>query len=373
MSQTEDYWDEPKPHSIKKSRIVADYIVPWAAIIGSGCDELHYLDLFSGRGIYRNGMPATPMYVLDQMKSHPDIARKMRMTFCEEDGELRDVLTRAIEEHPAYGLLKDKPVILQDKITPSYAECLLGQVKEGTFTFVDPFGYCDISLDLLDVVTSEWGCDSLFYVSISGIVRNLKQPEKWPKLKSFFGALPFHDLMEKVDIAGGDCDLCDVIFGEIEQVLHSKRDYHLLKYTVEFEDRKTESHYLVFITKHPRGIEKMLQTMARHGQKDGFGLTELVYSPRRESENAQLCMVVSPGDSLGKLAARLARDFSGQRIIVDSVLSACLERGYCYLPKDLRKGMDQLRQEGKLTVISARNSHAERELHKGTVIQFAQL
>ena len=367
MSNIDDYWDSPKPHSVKKSEIVSEYFITWAQIIGRKCNELHYLDLFSGRGEYKDGHPSTPLYIMDKISEYPMLASKMTFTFCEENSDLRSVLTECVMKHPSSKLLTREPQFLSDKISPSYAQCLMGTMREGTFTFIDPYGYCDISLELLDVVTSEWGCDSLSYISISGLVRNIRQPEKRRNLELFFGQDEFGELLEEIGSTSNHANCEDVVFQKITQVLEEKKKYHPLKYQVQFDIKKRASHYLLFLSKDPKGFEKMLDVMSRHGVPDEHGIPDLIFSPKLSAERLQPSLqLVTRGTNLHSISQKVANDYSGSTVTIDKLLTDYYEACYEYRRSDIRKAIKFLIAEGVAEYVGNPSEQAKSRLF-GTI------
>ena len=82
-----DYYEKRTEHKRIKSEIVSQYLFPWANIIGPHSKTLHYLDLFSGKGIFEDGLPATPLMIFNEIEKAsariPWILDKLQLSFFE--------------------------------------------------------------------------------------------------------------------------------------------------------------------------------------------------------------------------------------------------------------------------------------------------
>ncbi len=369
MSNTQDYWKEQKEHSRLKSEIVAAYLVPWAKIVGRRCEQLQYLDLFSGKGRFDDGKPSTPILILDEVEKLPGLESKLKLFFYESKRDLRDSLAHEIEAHPIHRRLRHAPVVSSEKITVDFADLIARTVQQGTYTFIDPFGYSHLSLDLIDVVTRRWGCDCMFYLSISGLERNIRQQEKRPRIIDFFGERAFQRLHKSLQSGDSDIDVGTQILNEVERALQERHKYYFLRFLVELDNAKRPSHYLVFLSKHHLGFTIMRDIMLKRGQKDEHGIPSLLFSPTRIDDQLSLALI-TPGDNLGKLAAKVMRDFAGETVLLESMLKRCVAMSYPYSDAHVRKALEYLKSDGKLVVLRDGVIAGAGKPKKGDLVRF---
>lgn len=352
MSKT-DYYEKRTEHKRVKSEIVSKYLLTWVNIIGPKSNELHYLDLFSGRGIYKDGLPATPLMIFNEIEKAaikiPWILDKLHLSFFEGKKIYYDMLSMTLRQHPIYKLLKNEPIIIKQKIDTNFISNNSNLLRDRTYTFIDPFGYTDISLDLVDSVSKHWGCDCLFYLSISGLIRNIREPKKEESNRNFFGDLGFERLINSIE--NNTTSLSEIILTEIELILRTKNNYRVIKYGVEFGKMRRVSHFLVFISKHKLGYEKMRHIMIKQGYEDSSGYPILRFSEtlKKKQSKAELKL----GDRSKNLITysnQLLEDF-GQRVIkVESLLEECVEKEYPLANTHIKKLLRYLEVNDKVLI-----------------------
>ena len=355
MSKTGDYYDECTEHKKVKSEIASAYLFPWANIVGQHAKELHYLDLFSGRGEFKDKSPATPLHVFDKIQEAsikiPWLLDILQVSFYEGKKAYYDVLLKSLKSHNVYSRLKHEPLIKPQKIDAKFIAEISGQIKDATYSFIDPYGYSDISLDLIDGVSKNWGCDCLFYLSISGLVRNIQDPEKEESVTQFFGANALKRVKQSIAIKPEQIPLSKIIMSEIKNSLRSgSRKYRVIEYCVEFDNVRRESHYLMFISKHKRGFEIMRDIMLKRGILDNQGYPFLGFSTTMKEDQIQTELPL-PSNSQLTFSKRLLADFAKNEIKVEALLENCLEREYPLADAHVRKLLRFLEIEGKVKIM----------------------
>lgn len=355
MSSSDKYYEKCSDHKRVKSEIVSSYLIPWVKIVGEHSKGLHYLDMFSGRAIFEDGSPATPLMILDEIEKAlieiPWILEKLRLSFYEGDAKNFDILNRVLRSNHTFDKLKNEPCIESKKINKEFISKISNQIEPGTFTFIDPFGYKDITLDLIDRVTKEWGCDCLFYLSISGLVRNFERIEQEENLRHFFGGDEFEALKKRIEGGKASGSRGEIILTGIEQILAEKRKYYTVKYCVEFDKNRKKSHYLMFLSKNKRGFGIMRDIMIARGIKDRYGLPQLLFSPKLDLEQNQL--EFNLGIETGNLkyySGRLLADFGGLRMQFPVLARECLNKGYLLQDAHIRIVLTQLEKKGKIKI-----------------------
>jgi three-Cys-motif partner protein len=307
--------------------------------------------------------------VMDTIGENALLAECLHMSFYEED---RDYVTRLGEElraHPAYQSLAHEPQIIPRKIDASFIAEIAPELSPATFSFIDPFGYSDISIDLVDTVSGEWGCDCLFYLSISGLVRNLKESTKEAKLRSFFGDDSFNKVQEHTRGTTVTGRTSEILFKEIESALRKRGKNYVLRYLVEYEKAKTESHYLVFLSKDSLGFKIMRDIMIARSLKDANGLPLLAHSPRNQAEQDQ-GELDFPRQPLEELSMQLTKQFHNQNLSVSDLMANCLKLGYPYQDSHIRRALAYLRENGQIEVRDQKGDVVEKRILNKHFVKF---
>ncbi|MDH4156783.1 MAG: three-Cys-motif partner protein TcmP [candidate division Zixibacteria bacterium] len=368
MAKTQQYWDTADEHKRIKSEIVCAYLKPWAQIIGKGSDNLFYLDLFSGRGQFHDGTLATPLKVLDLVRDNPPLKQKLQISFYEGNRANFRALQEVVRCHEVYTQLTYEPQITCQTINSDFIARLTCNIQPGTYTFIDPYGYSDISLDLLDAVTRSWGCDCLFYLSISGLVRNIKSEPKWPRIREFLGDGPFAKIERVLEKSTESTNLAKILFQEIEAELRRRREYYVLPYCVEFDQARRPSHYLVFLSKHYLGFKIMRDIMVKYSDVDADGLPLFAFSPKGGITHKQKEFFGTR--RMRELADKLHRDFVPRTLRVRKVFDECLKRGYPYQDKHLLKAMEKLRLQRRLVKCELSGEREDTPITNKSVVTF---
>ena len=357
MAKSEDYYDECTEHKRVKSEIASRYLKPWAKIVGVHADEIYYLDLFSGRGKFKDnaGTPATPLLIFEAIQEAsleiPWILDKLQVCFYERRKDYFEVLEESLKEHAIYEKLKHKPIIEKKEIDSQFISKVSSNVNGPLYTFIDPFGYKGYSLEVIDNVTRDWGWDCLFYLSIAGLVRNIQISEQEQNLREFFGDEGYDHLRQRINEQGHSIPLSELIFTDIEKILREKRNCFMAHYCVEFDDKERPSYYLVFLSKHERGFGIMRDMMIARGRKDSYGLPELVFSPKTMHERQQLEFALQfETYSLKHYSERILADFAGSRMSFPRLSADCVKKGYLLQDAHIRIVLTYLEKRKKVTI-----------------------
>lgn len=346
MSKNKDFFRKQTENNIIKTEIVTTYFPVWASKISKTSNMLFYFDLFSGPGKCEDGAFTTPIKILDIIDQNPWMYNRIKMYFYEGDKTYYEKLVENINNHPVYNKLINKPIISHEKIDQDFYLKMKEIVKPGSFSFIDPFGYKEISLDLLDVMSKDWGCDCLFYLSISGLVRNINEKEKIPKIKKFFGTIAYEKVINAIKNIDELESMSNIVFNEVVQALKKKRSYFVVKFNIEFDKVERDSHYLVFLSKNKIGFKIMRDIMITRSQKDVTGLPIMTFSKRKKEKNNQLELTSEIiTNILNNLCEQLLKDFKGE-ISVKKLFDDCLKKSYPFQDAHIRIALKQLLNRG---------------------------
>ncbi len=342
MASNRDFWAKQQKHSLVKTEIAVEYFSRWANILKGYGDSLTYLDLCSGRGRYKDGTPSTPLRILDAAIVDSTIRQQLSCFFYERNKACYAYLKRQVESHQAVALLKHTPKIENVNVGKEFVPSL--PVEERSFTFIDPWGFKGISLDLLVSVVNRWGCDCLFYISIDGIRRNLSIPAQENELADIFLEEGLDELREFQPLGRNGMSFHAKVIEELRTALRKRFNQRLYFVPFAFEKgkRKAVSHYLIFLTKKWRGFEIMKDTMAKHSMRNTEG--EPLYRWREQDVTSEIDFP----ESVSHVRERLMELFSGRRLTVKSIKEQYHIKGYFGTNRNITRGLVILRDENRI-------------------------
>lgn len=355
MKKPADFFRVAQPHSVVKADIVAKYFDAWLSIIKKQAGILTYLDLFSGRGCYEDGTLSTPIKVLDIVEKQQDVHGRLQIHFYEKDNELRDYLSDCVRHHSVYSKLEFEPIIHSDEINRTLVEKL--PTDKMTFSFIDPCGYQNLSEELLAAAMKNWGSDCLFYLSTSGIRRNIDKKHQREFMIELFGDDGLNRLEVELRKRGSLLQQDSLVLNELNANLNRTMNVYMLNFAMEYEQKQSISHYLVFLCKHPKGFELMKDIMASYSAVDAMDIPLWIYSTIKCSAAVQHDLF---NDRMHLLKQALIDDFRGQRLSVGRVVEHCHYLKYLFLEKNMKAALMALEETGIISIDKPREKRQRR-------------
>lgn len=339
MSGNRDFWDRQEPHSKAKTDIVTNYFVAWSNVMKHRCERLTYLDLCSGRGQYRDGVPSTPLRILSAAKEITELQSKLQIHFYEKAGTTFEELAKFVSEHEACRWLNRCPLVHPETVGRELIASL--PIDDCTLTFLDPHGYNELSLDLLETLVEGWGSDCIFFLSVTGIHRNLKQAQNAESLQRIFTSAGYDRLLRRAST--NETTFHRSLMMEMMSTLKNRRKLFVIPFAFEAEGKRIVTHYLFFVTKHVLGFSIMKDVMAKYSLCDSFG--EPIYRYRSEGS----FQLEYPKTYL-RLTSRLTRDFAGRTIKIEDLIDSCHKMEYYAPTKVIQDAIEVLVDSARITV-----------------------
>ena len=147
QSTTDSFFASQKEKSRVKTIIVTEFFKAYFPIIYNAFKkDVWYLDLFAGPGMYEDGSKSTPIVLLDTIAAfkNDSIRDHLKMVFNDHDKNYVSRLENAVNCHPVIQKLKHQPQITcleaSDVDLSKYTNN-----NDPVFSFVDPWGYKDVS------------------------------------------------------------------------------------------------------------------------------------------------------------------------------------------------------------------------------------
>lgn len=313
-----NFFNESKEQSQVKSTIVSKYFGAWAKImIGSQTkynrneSKIAYIDLFAGPGRYLDGTDSTPLQVINIALKHEDICQRLITVFNDKDDNNVNSLKGAISRLPNIDKLRYAPTVLNHEVGADIVKIFEDIKLVPTFFFVDPWGYKGLSLQLINSVLKDWGCDCIFFFNYNRINMGINNQFVKEHMNALFGNQRADNLrtqLSNLDPAHRELTI-------IEELCNAIRSYgpqYILPFRFKDSQGSRTSHHLIFVSKGFKGYEVMKEIMAKESSSAEQGVAKFEYNPTNNNTNQQLLFKLSrPLEELGEM---LLKDFAGQSL-----------------------------------------------------------
>ena len=252
------------------------------ASVGNQHDKIYYIDLFSGQGYYNDGTPSTPIVLLDlvsQFKSE-DIRRKLQVVLNDNTASTYEKLCDAVNKHEVISKLTFKPLVLNKKASEVPIDKYISGNKP-CFSFVDPFGYIDVSADQIWTLVRNLGSDCVLFFNANRILQDLGKQSQEIYFSDIFGselqtAKKIHQdtiISQQTKCEGFLKCFSKNLYETMNRDKSTKYKLFLLPFRFESDDRVTTSHYILFISKSHKAIQEMKKVMLKFSTNTGENLS----------------------------------------------------------------------------------------------------
>lgn len=318
---SEQFFEVQREQSSVKSRIVSHYFSQWAQIIigslsrteakyGYPMGKICYMDLFAGPGEYQSGSKSTPLLVLEESSKHENTQARIQIIFNDGDRNHAQSLSRLINEFEGVEQFANRPVVRNVEVDDELVTKLADYNHVPTLLFLDPFGYKGLSLDLINAVLKDWGCDCIFFFNYLRINMGVDNPILDTPVAAVFGESDSVRLREKLGpLAPWEREV--MIVEELSQKLKNAGTENNPRFVLPFRFRNETgsrtSHYLIFVSKHFRGYDLMKGIMAKESSELGKGVPSFEFNPATNRQQ----LLFSLNTSFQDLERMLLDDFAG--------------------------------------------------------------
>lgn len=343
------FFDEQKEQSQIKARIVEKYFWVWAKIIISTVKKstpnpkIAYIDLFAGAGRYKDGSKSTPAKVLETAIAEPDMRDMLVSIFNDADAENVNSLKECIASIPGIENLKYTPEVYNHEIGVNIVETFEKRRLIPTLFFVDPWGYKGLSLQLINSVVKNWGCDCIFFFNYNRINMGLSNDFVKEHMNALFGE-------ERADKVRGKLKKLNpnerefTVVEAICEALKEMGGQYVLPFRFKHEQGKRTSHHLIFVSKHIRGYEIMKDIMAKESSLHTQGVPSFEYNPATRNQP----LLFELARPLDDLEAMLLESFSGRTMTMKEVYEQH-HVGRPYISRNYKVALTNLESQGKVT------------------------
>ena len=370
---SETVW-ELEPHTKAKHELLRRYLGAWFPILASSGRNRRvlFLDGFAGPGMYSNGAPGSPIVALGALVDHAAFPRlertEFKFWFVEQDRARFENLERVIEEYWA-SRSDGKPGNIQVQLLNTEFATVAGELVSmmreqkkqlaPTFAFIDPFGWSGVPLELIGRLLAFDKCEVLFNFMVDSVNRFVDDDR--PSIARNFTDLFGGGEAEHRTAAGLSGDDRKVFLRDL--YLQRLREVGGFKYVRSFEMKNVErgrtAYYLMFGTRHPKGLEMM---------KDAMWKIDPVQGARFVGVAGDQPMLFSPEPDFGPLKTALVDQFAGESATVETIEEFVIT-DTDYTTSHYKRVLKELESAGEIECLSERNRPGT--YPAGTVLSFA--
>ncbi|MBN3950149.1 MAG: three-Cys-motif partner protein TcmP [Nostoc sp. NMS7] len=340
------FFDEQKEQSLIKARIVEKYFWAWAKVIIPTAKKfdprIAYIDLFAGPGRYKDGSKSTPIKVLETAISNSDMQNMLVTVFNDADAEHINSLQETINSIPGIENLKYKPQVINHEVGENIVKTFNELKLVPTFFFVDPWGYKGLSLQLINSVVKNWGCDCIFFFNYNRINMGLGNAAVEEHMNALFGKIRADQVREKLKTLKPEERELTVVEALCE-ALKEMGGEHVLPFRFKHENGNRTSHHLIFVSKHVKGYAIMKDIMAKESSEQNQGVPSFEYNPATYRQPL-LFEFYRPLDDLEEM---LLDTFTGRTITMQDIYNQH-HVGRRYISKNYKDALKNLEAKSKV-------------------------
>ena len=342
------FFDEQKEQSLIKARIVEKYFWVWAKVViptvkkSAPEPRISYIDLFAGAGRYKDGSKSTPVKVLETAIADPDMRNMLVSIFNDADTENVNSLQQAIDLIPGVENLKYRPQILNHEVGDNVVKTFQERRFVPTLFFVDPWGYKGLSLQLINSVVKDWGCDCIFFFNYNRINMGLGNDAVKEHMNALFGQARADQVRETLKTLSPQERELSVV-ESICEALKEMGGQYVLPFRFRHEIGNRTSHHLIFVSKHVKGYEIMKEIMAKESSEQMQGVPSFEYNPA----TLQQPLLFELTRPLDELESMLLDKFSGRSMTMKEVYDQH-HVGKPYISKNYKTALGNLEAQNKI-------------------------
>ena len=371
---TDKFFDEQKEKSKVKTEIVINFLNIYLNIIsnskwGKGRD-IYYLDLFSGPGVYKDGSHSTPIEVMNMLENMKNraAANKVHLVFNDENRNFVNSLKENIRNHSYYKSIIHKPIITNEHVCNFNLEPFLHNGAP-IFSFIDPWGYKDISTNLIWSLVKPIGSDCILFFNSNRILQDLSKTNHYDDMLDLFGdeysnalSVQKNKQLSQNQKAGLLLELFikNLYYKIKSEYSHILRSYKLfaLPFTFLKDDSVKTSHQIVLLTKNHKAILEMKKVMVKKSNNnakefifDSKKIGCLSFFTREDDVNENLRKLIT--DMLKTGTSLFNTSFTCERLLeyIDRYFMSVSFSVTSYTSDDVKKQIESLDNLGLIEVL----------------------
>lgn len=346
-AKQKDFFKRQSSSSKIKAEIVSKYFFGWANVMLTQASKIAYVDFYSGPGVYDDGSKSTPILILDGIAGKTKFQQAVVMLLNDISKAATNRLTQCVDSHAASKLMKLKPTVDTSEIQSETAEQFKKVNLVPTLSFIDPFGFKGLSLELIQAMIKDWGSECIFFFNYQSVNRHLSNQHVKDHMDKLFGTARAAALRQEIQKISVDQPgrRQQLIVDNLLQAIVAETDG---KYCVKFEFqspyKSRTSHYIVFVTKNPLGAKIMKGVMAPYGSSIE-GISSFSFDPK--GQDVQMNLWDKP-KGLDEISQELCTKFAGQNLKVSEIVLQYCAGDNLFVESNCKKALIQLEEQGSV-------------------------
>jgi len=354
MPDNDRFFADQTEQSAVKAHIVSSYFSAWSGVIQKWNTPMAYIDLFCGPGKYGDNNLSAPLLIIQNTLANPKLLNKMNFIFNDCDPNNIACLKKSITQADINGVLSQRIQYHNETVEEGFHNRLRIPKNMPVLSFVDPFGYKGLTLNLISHLIANSGSDCIFFFNYNRINMALSSNTKFDEhLKSLFGDT--RTAMLKKQLANLHPEQREpIVLNALIEALREGKSNYVLPFKFYSSEMVRTSHFIIFVTKHPLACKIMKQIMYSNSAKDSDGIATFSFKDSHNFgvELDQLTMFDCPIQTLkNDLMKKYCHQDVSVAVICDSV--DCDFSNY-FVGKNAKDALKSLENEGKINVLSGR-------------------
>jgi len=289
----EDFFDTPYETTEIKIKIVVEYFRVWASIMNvkSIQPRLGYIDLYSGKGVFKDGTESTPVLIMREILKNETFRNQFQCFFNDKDEINIKELHYNHSQLPDFDKLKFSPQYEHSDVLFAFEEVFNRIDLVPSLIFLDPFGIKGLSKKLFKGLGKNFGCDIISFFNYSYTTRSVKNVVMNPHINGLLGEKDASELRGK--LANLEPHLKEKLI--IRYMVDMLKKVGL-NYSMPFRIVKSNNiiYYLIFSAKHPTAVKAMKKVMNSNCTFRSFDPTAFyVYDVDKKSASRELIDIPS--------------------------------------------------------------------------------
>ena len=373
MPSNDVFFADQSEQSAVKAHIVSSYFSAWSRVIQKWNTPMAYIDLFCGPGKYENDKPSAPLLIVQNTLANPALLHKMSFVFNDKDSNNTTMLQQSISQLDENAKLKGRLQFYNETVEQDFYSRLNIPANMPVLSFVDPFGYKGLTMNLINRLIKNSGSDCIFFFNYNRINMALSSNTKFDEhLKSLFGDNRTAELKKQLAHQPPERREPIVLNALIDALRENKSNY-VLPFKFYSTEMLRTSHFIIFVTKHPLACKIMKQIMYSNSAKDSDGVATFSFEDSRNfgAGFEQLTIFDRPIQSLRD---DILRKYTGRTVSVGSICNDVdCDFSSHFVSKNVKDLLKELELEGKISVTTGRKQkyrNGKLNMPDGAVIQF---
>ena len=340
-------------HTAAKHELLRNYLGAWFAIFGQSPahTKVNYIDGFAGPGIYEGGEDGSPIVALRALLEHNAVGNFAGTTFNflfnEQDSSRLDSLKEQVAKLEAEvdgGFPLNVKIRFEGENFHELGKDLLASMKKNeilapTFFFVDPFGYKDVPLELMQQLLQYRACEMLIYFDFNSVNRFATAGN----VDEHFEALLGTDAFKKAPAAGpGRHEYFRALY---EQQLRDVGNFSHVRSFAMVKDSGHVGYYLYFCTRDLQAFDKMKAQMWKLDPTGAYRFEDQLDG-----------QPVLFDESTEPLKKWLLAKFAGETVPIQKIVDAVVADTPYYSGQVKRKTLGPMQKAGSISCVGQKRA-----------------